>query len=39
VIDLAFQQQTVIASVDWDDVLAEALKEAKIVKVKTGTIN
>ncbi len=38
VIDLAFQQQTVIASVDWDETLEEALKEAKIVKVKLGTI-
>lgn len=38
VIELAFLQQTVIASVDWDTTLAEALKEAKIVTVKSGEI-
>lgn len=36
VIDLAFQQQTIIASVDWDEILAESLKEAEIVQVKAG---
>jgi DNA replication and repair protein RecF len=38
VVDLAFQQQTVIASVDWDETLETALKGAKIVKVKSGSI-
>lgn len=38
VIDLAFQQQTIIASVDWDESLAESLKEAKVVKVEFGKI-
>jgi DNA replication and repair protein RecF len=36
VIELAFQQQTIIASVDWDDVLANSLKEAEIIQVKAG---
>ncbi len=39
VIDLAFQQQTIIASVDWDEVLADALKEAQIVTVRSGKLN
>jgi recombinational DNA repair ATPase RecF len=39
VIDLAFQQQTIIASVDWDEVLANALKEAQIVTVRAGKLN
>lgn len=38
VIDLSFQQQTVIASVDWDDSLATALEKAQIIKVTNGKI-
>jgi DNA replication and repair protein RecF len=38
VIDLAFQQQTIIASVDWDKSLEESLKEAKVVKVENGKV-
>jgi DNA replication and repair protein RecF len=39
VVDLAFQQQTIIASVDWDKSLEKALKEARVMTVTTGTIN
>lgn len=39
VIDLAFQQQTIIASVDWDQNLAESLKKATVVKVESGKMS
>ena len=39
VIDLAFKQQTIIASVDWDENLAKSLKEAKVIKVKSGQLD
>ena len=38
VIDLAFEQQTIIASVDWDQSLKVALKEAKVVEVTQGQL-
>lgn len=38
VIDLAFKQQTVIASVDWDETLEKALEKAKVVSVKSGNL-
>lgn len=38
VIDLVFEQQTIIASVDWDQTLAQSLKDAKVIKIESGKI-
>lgn len=38
VIDISKMQQTIIATVDWDDYLAQALSGAKIVQVKNGKL-
>lgn len=39
VIDLAAIQQTIIATVDWDDNLEKALKGARVLNVESGKIS